>query len=1000
MNKKIASSLLTCSLKTCKTVKKKYNSLTLKFLTVFLFSIAATFNFSAVAQTHNWTRTNPGGGGWFDSIGASASGIILAGSDLSGAYRSKDGGKSWDVCGFNRGLVGTHISGMGFHRKNGNIMFLGSNGISKTQNGGDSWKQVLESKGENRGYVTDIEMGTDKAWIGYAAWHGGNWNTLNAKVYKTTNTGNSWKPVSTNLPKLRIASIVVNPKNANVVYIRSGKTRAACSVADVFKSTNGGVTWTNITDNNNFEGFTEVSDFNLDPNNPNTMYISTVKADCDARFYIDGLDHKLFKSTDGGKNWVKLHDFGGRIFINPNNSNITLINTRATATWNDRSGTRLSTNGGRTFKKISNVSKWQPAFHGSLQSTYGNLGEDLSNPNNFFTYSTQFVTGSTDGGRNFKVLHGNKVGKNGWQSTGVDNIVNVDATISPANSNIIYLTMNDMGIWRSLDKGKSWENSNTDDEKYGWGNRKGGNFRAIVADPTRENVVWTTCGEGYILKSTNKGESTSWAEVNNGLPTTGGRRINGLSVDINSPRNNRTLYVVVNGSVYKSTNDGNRWSKVLDNKFCQFTAVDQKNGNIVYAGGTKGIWRSLNKGKDWKRLTLNDLPKDNEETSIRSNSYVGIFDIDTDPNNPNWVYVSVYGKGENKGLYRSKNKGDTWKKILSDKYMRKVAIMPKNSDIIYATSSSAQGSGGIKEGSNGIWFSKDGGTTWSKQIKGMAYPLANAIAISNENNPFVLVGSQGTGFQTAKVPARAKNPSKPSSAGNTNRIEVNGVFTIRNIGNQQNIIAPTWDDHNARMYNSTTIYPDHKWEFKHIGNGIHQIKNLGTNRFLQIGFGNCDRNANASTWINANSNHQKWYIEKRGKAHYFRPVHCSTMALDKSGGNNGNLKLWGFSATNNNQKFELISNTGAKNFELTKGPFIVSPNPTTGFVTIATNKTETFDITGVNAFSLKGDIVASFKNLETIDLTNLTNGMYLLEVNFKSIEGAIETKQVIKLIKE
>jgi len=111
-----------------------------------------------MAQTHNWKTTNPGGGGWFSCIGASKSGIVLAGSDLSGAYRSKDGGKTWDVCGDSRGFSPTHVAGMGFHRTNGNMMFLGgdTDGIFKTTNGGESWQNVLPA-----GYVTDIEFATN-----------------------------------------------------------------------------------------------------------------------------------------------------------------------------------------------------------------------------------------------------------------------------------------------------------------------------------------------------------------------------------------------------------------------------------------------------------------------------------------------------------------------------------------------------------------------------------------------------------------------------------------------------------------------------------------------------------------------------------------------------------------------------------------------------------------------------------------------------------------------
>ena len=92
------------------------------------------------AQTHNWTRTNPGGGGAYSTIGAGITGTVIAGSDLSGAYRSQDGGTTWDVIGASKGLSETHISGVGFDRADGDILYIGTeNGIFRSTNG---WRKL------------------------------------------------------------------------------------------------------------------------------------------------------------------------------------------------------------------------------------------------------------------------------------------------------------------------------------------------------------------------------------------------------------------------------------------------------------------------------------------------------------------------------------------------------------------------------------------------------------------------------------------------------------------------------------------------------------------------------------------------------------------------------------------------------------------------------------------------------------------------------------------
>ncbi len=952
------------------------------------------FSSSLLGQTHQWKRTNPGGGGWFSSIGASKSGIVLAGSDLSGAYRSKNGGRSWDVIGPSRGLPQTHIGGMGFHRTNGDIMFLASGGIYKTDDGGDSWKQVFEGGG----YVTDIEFATNKPWIGYASRHKGNWNTTNAEIYRTTSTGNNWTRVDTNLPKLRIIKMVVNPKNANELYLLSGKGRPVCTVADVYKSTDGGKTWKNMTARNNFEGFTEVADLAIDPKTPNTLYITTVKGDCKERFWRDGLNSKLYKSTNGGQSWKKIQDQGGLIFIDPRNtSKVTTIEISAVADWNPRSGTRVSNDGGKNFEKISDVGKWETTFHGETQGTYGGtgdgyartIGEDLSNPANLYWTNSQWVMGSKDGGKNFKVLHAKQVRPGFWQSTGVDNVNMVDVDINDGDKNIIYTSWYDIGFWRSLDRGRSWQSCNND--KHGWGKGKGGNSFSVVSDPSRTNVVWTAMSPNqrandptYLLKSTDKGHRDSWEESNKGLPK---KKISGLSLNTKSPRTKRILYVTADGDVYKSTNDGENWSKVYDCNGCRFTAVDRFDGNVVYAGGEAGLKRSTNAGRTWKDVSHAEMKGKNGIGFWDFKKYTGVHDILTDPNNKNWVYVAA--KGERKGLYRSTDQGRTWKKLLTDDYMRKVAVAPIDSKIIYATSSSAVHSGGYKATSNGILFSNDGGNSWKKQNQGMAYPFAMAIDIDNTNTPKVIVGSPGPGFQMANVPLGKNPPPGVQDGVQEVDIKVNGIYTIKNMSNGQNIIAPQWDKHNARMYSSKKVFGDHKWKFEHLGNGLHHIKSVGTGRYLEAFGAKCENGTNINTWTSGNANHHKWYVTKVGSSHFIRPAHCKSKALDKSLGDDGNVKLWSYSKSNTNQKFELMPVGNTREGNIAKladfGAIEIYPNPAQEELWLDLSAYSESSIrytimTPMGNEVAHGKFDASHGSNESIDLDQLRAGMYIIRI--------------------
>ncbi|HFB99537.1 MAG TPA: hypothetical protein ENJ53_01915, partial [Phaeodactylibacter sp.] len=717
-----------------------------------LLLFGVLFSIQLISQTHNWTRTNPGGGGAYSTVGASASGIIIAGSDLSGAYRSTDSGQTWDVIGASRGMTETHISGVGFHRTDGNIIYIGTeNGIFRSDDGGDNVNHVLVG-----GYITDIEFGTNVASTGYASSHP-TYNSNNGVIFKSTDNGLTWMQSSVNLPAgIRILKIVVNPNDADTVYILTGQGRFACGPADVFRSTDGGVNWTNLT-----SLFDEVMDIAIDPNNPQNIFITTMNTDCAEPFYWTDLLGSIYKSTNGGTNWGSaLSNYTGVIWIDANNSsNIRLIDPREPYPWIATSGTWTSANGGVDFIQTGDVNNWDIFFNNQIFFCYSSsyngicktLGEDLSNPNDYYWSNYQWVFQTTDNGTTFHNIFTNEVTSGFWQSRGFDNINMMDVAISESRPDTIFTAHFDIGLWRSLDNGASWQSCNDDTHTGSW-NGNGGNCATVLVDPTRPNVVWASLSGNqngqpptYLLKNTNTGERTSWALANSGLPD---EEVMGLSLDKNSTSSNRTLFVTAQGDVYKSTDDGASWTMAYNCNGCRYTAVDQFDGNVVYAGGEKGLWRSLNGGTNWTDVSHADMVG-TVGIPFWDGDYDGVFDVKTDPNHADWVYVTALGTG--KGLYKSEDKGGTWQKLITDDFMRRVAIVPQNSNKLYATSSSAFEAGGYDSNSGGILFSQDGGQSWTSQNQGMAYTMALAIAVGNETVPYVFAGSPGTGFQKSLV---------------------------------------------------------------------------------------------------------------------------------------------------------------------------------------------------------------------------------------------------------
>ena len=134
---------------------------------------------------------------------------------------------------------------------------------------------------------------------------------------------------------------------------------------------------------------------------------------------------------------------------------------------------------------------------------------------------------------------------------------------------------------------------------------------------------------------------------------------------------------------------------------------------------------------------------------------------------------------------------------------------------------------------------------------------------------------------------------------------IDGLHTIKSQTTNQNVISPSWDDNNVRMYNASTIYDGHKWQFKHLGDNIHTIQNIRTGHYLNVDQAKCNNEANVLTWTDATSDHSKWYIDLVDGNYYLLPVHCPTQALSKLDSEQ-NVVTWQYNPTYANQKFDIV----------------------------------------------------------------------------------------------
>jgi photosystem II stability/assembly factor-like uncharacterized protein len=205
------------------------------------------------------------------------------------------------------------------------------------------------------------------------------------------------------------------------------------------------------------------------------------------------------------------------------------------------------------------------------------------------------------------------------------------------------------------------------------------------------------------------------------------------------------------GGVWKTTDAGSSWSNISDGFFggsVGSVAVSEWDNNVIYVGnGEKtvrgnvssgdGIWKTVDAGKTWKHM---GLPNSRHVPRIRIH-----------PKNSDIVYAGVLGdlykSSEERGVYKSTDGGESWRKVLfanKDAGVIDLIIDPNNARILYATTWNVRRTPySLSSGGDGsaLWKSTDGGENWSNisESKGLPKGLwgISGVTVSPVNSDFV-----------------------------------------------------------------------------------------------------------------------------------------------------------------------------------------------------------------------------------------------------------------------
>jgi photosystem II stability/assembly factor-like uncharacterized protein len=273
-----------------------------------------------------------------------------------------------------------------------------------------------------------------------------------------------------------------------------------------------------------------------------------------------------------------------------------------------------------------------------------------------------------------------------------------EITMDPRNSNIWYLANASSGLWKTTNRGISWE------PVFDTGGSSSLGY--VIVDPRNSDVIWLGTGEnssnrsvGYgdgVYKSTDGGQT--WEHM--GLRES--QHIGKILID---PRNSEVVYVAAEGplwsdggdrGLYKSIDGGKTWNAML--QISEKTGVtdivlDPRDPDVIYAssyqrrrhvglliggGPESAIYKSADGGKTWKKLT-NGIPKVDK----------GRIALAVSPQNPDVVYAVIAAAGEESGFFRSANRGETWTrqsnyKVVDPQYYGEIYADPHQFDRIYS----------------------------------------------------------------------------------------------------------------------------------------------------------------------------------------------------------------------------------------------------------------------------------------------------------------------------
>ncbi len=520
----------------------------------------------------------------------------------------------------------------------------------------------------------------------------------------------------------RIVSGTYNPLDPDVIYIGP-------AYGGVWKSTDAGVNWVPLTDN---QASMSMGAIVLDPDNPQIIYAGTGEATYSGASY-SGLG--LLKSTDGGATWTRIttglpvHTYFSRIVIRPGHNNELLAalgtsglfrSTDSGNSWSVKVGgrcdeVRFTPSGDSAFVSGSGTTFKRSIDGGNNFSTFSSgwtLGErnhfDFCYSNPAYMYSASYssssfkVFKSTDYGVTFAQLSPSTdfQGGQAWYD--------MYCRVNPDNPDDAYIGTID--VYRTTNGGTSFSNITNaynngpvhPDQHY------------LFFDPQDANTFYI-CNDGGIYKTTNNG--SAFTNMNQNLTLTQFYRI------ATSPFDSGRILGGTQDNGTQQTFSTLSWAAAFggDGGEVAFNPFDQN--FIIGETQNGGLTRTSNNGNNWNYNSMGGIDQ--------NENVVWVAPIIHHPDVSGIYYVA------RQRLYKSTNNGASWTAISGNingsSAVSELAISKSNPSVMLASSGSK------------IFSSNDGGTSWTNISAGLPNKTISSIYVHPNDEHFFIVSFFGLG---------------------------------------------------------------------------------------------------------------------------------------------------------------------------------------------------------------------------------------------------------------